>query len=150
MIKGVSFRIPQTKTNTLWNILKCIDVKNYIWHNILSQTEVWCDSNESIFEKHLIEGEDFEKAIQKDHYVVFLKLQAYLTENPFVNIHTYEQFSASDCQIMVLVYDCEFVEIFIKDMRIIENVYKNALVCDYMDLKYITDQNDGRSIMDLR
>ena len=79
-----------------------------------------------------------------------MKLQAYLTENPFVNIHTYEQFSASDCQIMVLVYDCKFVEIFIKDMRIIENVYKNALVCDYMDLKYITDQNDGRSIMDLR
>lgn len=35
---GVSIKITKTK-NTLWQILKCIDVEKYHWYNIENQNE---------------------------------------------------------------------------------------------------------------
>ncbi len=34
MLRGVFFQIPQRKTDTLWQILKCVDIAQYDWYNI--------------------------------------------------------------------------------------------------------------------
>ena len=89
MIRGVSFQIPQRKLDTLWQILQCVDIAQYDWYNIDCQNEVWSDS-----------------------------LQAYFPGDQFCDLHTYQEFVGSDCQILLLIHDCEFVEIYVKELVI--------------------------------
>ena len=67
-----------------------------------------------------------------------------------MNISTYKAFQASECQLIFLVYDCEFVEIFSKNKIDIENLYNNAIKNRYKDVIYITDENDGRINMNVK
>ncbi len=150
IIRGVSFQIPQMISDTLLQILKCIDIAQYDWYNIDSQNEVWSDSRQELFfQANFYDGKSFALCIQEYHYIIFLKLQAYFPNSQCYDIHTYQEFVESDCQILLLVYDCEFVEIYIKDFAISQAIYQNAILNHYTDVVYITDTNDGRTKMDI-
>lgn len=151
IIRGISFRITQTMDNViLWPIFECINVKKYKWYNIASQNEVWSDSfGNNLFDKNYYDGKSFYKQIKLKQYIVFIKLQAYWETGEFGEIHTYEEFLESDCQILLLINDCEFVEIYAKDPIIIESIFTNATTNNYEDIEYITDDNDGRTKMDV-
>lgn len=151
MIRGVFFKISQTMNNViLWPILECIDVEKYNWYNIESQCEVWADSQGSDFFKlKYYDGKNFSKHIRSRHFIVFLKLQAYFETGEFGDIHTYEEFLACSCQILLLINDCEFVEIYAKDQKVIKTLFENALAHNYKEVEYITDINDGRTRMDV-
>lgn len=150
MFNGVSFKIPQTTSNILWQILRCIDIEKYRWYNIESQNEVW-DSplGDIFFEKELYDGKSFLKLINLNHYIVFLKLQAYLENGCFYDIHSYAEFETSDCQLLLLIYDCQSVEIYAKDQEVIKDVYENALTNRFTEVQYITESNDSRTKMDV-
>lgn len=154
MRRGVTFKIPQKKDNVLYKILNCINVQMYVWYNIENQNESWsctCDSKERYFlEKNCYDGEVFFQEILEDYYVIALKLQAYLkSKEDFFEIHTYEEFQNSTCQILLLIYDCEFVEIYAKEQSVISAMYDNARKNNFMEIEYITDVNDGRKEMDI-
>lgn len=151
MIRGVSFKIQQSNIMSLWNILKCIDIKNYNWYNIQNQTEAWDTSRKKVFfNKSFYDGESFSKHIQNPHFILFLKLQAYFKNDVFSHIHTYEQFEKSDCQLLLLIYDCEFVELYLKDLTIATNLFQYALKQHYEDVEYIVAKDDKRTIMNVR
>lgn len=78
-----------------------------------------------------------------------MKLQTYFPKGKFYDIHTYQEFVKSDCQILLLVYDCEFVEIYAKEPVISQALYQNAVLHNYSDVVYITDANDERTKMDV-
>ena len=149
MVRGVSFQIEQMTSDVLWQILKCIEIKNYDWYNVDNQNEVWSDSKEVFFKNFFYDGTSFAVRIQQYHYIVSLKLQAYFTTGKFCDIHTYDEFEKSDCEILLLINDCEFVEIYIKDFNISQAVYNNAISNNYTDVIYITDSNDSRTKMDV-
>ncbi len=153
MIRGVSFKIPQIKGNILWQIFKCIDVKKYSWYNIENQNEAWEYINNSqgdvFLELNYYNGKNFLQKIQSNYYILFLKLQAYLGNDGFSNIHSYTDFQRSNCQLLLLLYDCEFVEIYIKDQAIIRDFFKNAIMNNYTEIEYITEKNDFRTKMDV-
>jgi len=150
-IRGVSFKIEQKVSCVLWDIFKCIDVKKYFWYNIEAQDEIWASNlKDDFFQENLYSGEDFLSKIQEDHFVIFLKLQAYYDSEPLYNISTYKAFQASECQLIFFVYDCEFVEIFSKNKIDIENLYNNAIKNRYKDVIYITDENDDRINMNVK
>ena len=149
MIRGVSFEV-LPGSNVLYQILKCINIKEYCWYNIDSQNEVWDGPMKAIFfEKDYYEGKSFLQHIISDHVIVFLKLQAYFENSGFSEIHHYEDFKNSDCQLLLLMYDCVSVEIYAKDQSIIKAIYENALSNHYTKVQYITDSNDGRTGMDI-
>lgn len=151
MIRGVSFNIPQKTSNILFQILKCIKTENFHWYNIMSQTEVWDSSHcFDFFEDDYYDGEKFLNLIFLEHFVLFLKLQAYSNPDDFSELHTYEEFINSNCQLLLLIYDCEFVEIFIKDSLLSKVIYKNALLNGFTKVKYITEENDSRVCMDVK
>ena len=136
--------------NALWQILKCINVEKYCWHNILSQNEVWANHRGGIsFEKAYYDGKAFLQSIIADHFIIFLKLQAYFENDKFFDIHTYEDFQNSNCQLLLLVWDCEYVDVYIKDRSVAQSIYENALANDYLEVKYITESNDSRIKMDI-
>jgi len=146
----VSFSIPQVTGNTLWKVLNCIDVENFRWHIEESQTEVWnSPTGNKFFEKHYFPGHAFLQKILCDHYIIFLKLQAQSKEGVFSDIRTYEEFLESECQLLLLIYDCESLELYTKDPFIAKKLYDNALEKRYFEVNYITDCNDSRTRMNV-
>ena len=92
--------------NIIFNILCCLNVESYYWFKISSQTEVWGEQiEEDFFEKEFYKGDEFINIIKNKHRIIFLKIQAYLKECDLKNIHTYEEFVDSNCDIIILVYD---------------------------------------------
>lgn len=151
MIRGVSFEIPQKATNTLWNIFQTVNIEQFYWYVVQAQTEVWDKPvGNDFFTQEVYFGDEFSKRIQEDHFIVFLKLQAYSHLEKFKNITTYKTFEQSDCQVLVLIYDCSFVEVYTKEQIVTETIYWNAVRMDYKNPAYITDQNDSRTKMDIR
>lgn len=150
MIRGVSFKIPQMSGNILWQMLKCINVEKYSWYNVINQCEVWKNYDGGVsFEKEYYDGKSFLQNIMAEHYIIFLKLQAYLDNGKFSSIHTYKDFQDSDCRLLLLIYDCESVEIYLKDIDDVNSLYESALKNNYTEIGYITDSNDGRTKMDI-
>lgn len=151
MIRGVSFIIPQETSNILFRILKCIKIESFNWYNIISQTEVWDSSHcFNFFEDDYYEGGKFLELISIEHFILFLKLQAYSNYNGFSDLHTYEEFINSNCQLLLLIYDCENVEIFVKDFDLSRAIYENALLNGFSKVRYITVENDSRECMDVK
>lgn len=50
---------------------------------------------------------------------------------------------------LVLIYDCEFVEIFSKSETLTEVLLDNAYKKGFLDVGLITDENDGRTVLDI-
>ena len=150
MIKGVSFSTPQAFDHILQRIFKTVDVEKYDWYIIRNQTEVWSESgNQDFFAREKYSGTDFSDLIALKHKIVFLKLQAYVQAKKCDNIQTYPEFQSSDCQMLLLISDCELVEIYSKSESVLSEIYKNAVSEKFMDIVYITDQNDCRNTMDI-
>ncbi len=151
MIRGISFQVPQGVIDTLWQIFQPLNVTEYQWYNDERQYEVFPDEqNEELFETDYYSGVDFLTRIQRKHLILFLKLQAYFPGGTFFDIKTYDEFLNSDCQILFLIYDCEWVEIYIKDKSVTDLLYKNAIDKGFKDILYITDENDRRTRMEIR
>ncbi|MCL2503926.1 MAG: DUF2691 family protein [Coriobacteriia bacterium] len=150
-VRGVSFKIPQATLNAtsdlLWQVLKCIDVEKYCWYSIQDQNEAWANFLEGTyaFEEDCYDGKSFLQEITSEHYIIFLKLQAYFEDGGFSEVHTYEDFQSSDCQLLFLIYDCGFIDIYAKDETVIRAIYENAASNGYTEIRYITEGNDWRT-----
>jgi len=137
--------------NALFRILKGINIKEYCWHNIASQDEVYEIGHEDdFFKKTYYDGESFFQCIQEDHYVIFVKLQAYFEGGKFFDIHAYEDFQKSDCQLLLLIADGNFANIYAKSQEVIGRLYEQAVANHCTEIEYITDENDHRTRMDVR
>ena len=153
MIRGVSFEV-STIQNVLYKILNCIKPEKYCWYNIESQYEDWSSTEETYFlEEDYYDGESFSRQIfleHLEHFIIFIKLQAYFENSEFQDIHTYDEFKNSDCQLLLLIYDCYYVNIYAKDESVISDLYENAIMNEFEEVKYITDSSDERTKMDVR
>ena len=153
MIRGVSFRIRQDDGRILCSILKSINIRKYTWYNIQNQEEAWdiAEGNrgKEFLEKACYDGNSMWECMNQKHYIIFLKLEAFLQQNSGLNVQTYEEFQKNDCEILLLIYDCEYVEIFLKENRLSEKIYNSAVEQGFEDVEYITDINDRRRIMDV-
>lgn len=49
----------------------------------------------------------------------------------------------------MLIYDCEFVEIYSKNEDITQTIYSNAINKKFDDVTLITDLNDNRQRFDI-
>lgn len=150
-MRGVSFKVPLKKLDLLQSILNGIDLEALNWYVIKNQTEVWEYPNDSAyFENAYYNGDDFSSIIKSPHYIIFLKLQAYLRiSNRFKDIHTYEDFLSSDCLLLLLIYDCEYVEIYLKDAKTVNRIIENAKEARFEEITIITDENDARTNLDI-
>lgn len=48
---------------------------------------------------------------------------------------------------MLLIYDCNFVEVYAKDKELIDKFYKRALKLNFEEIEYKKDENDIRTRM---
>ncbi len=148
MIRGLSFTVPQGTTDTLWQILNVVGVEHFDWYNIASQDEVWISvPGDNFFENDFYSGEDFSTLIKQKHFIIFIKLLAFNKGDEFSDVLTFKEFQDSKCQFIILINDCEFVEIYAKDPFLVKKLQENAIQKRYKDISFITDANDSRTRM---
>ena len=151
MLRGVSFQIPQGYSDSLNQILRNIDVEKYHWYNDTSQAETWNpNSEDDFFVMDEYNGPEFKELIRQSYLILFLRLLAFQVPDEFTHISSYSDFLSSACCMIILIYDCENVEIYSKDIQEIEILYNSALENGYTGVEYITDSNDGRTSMNIR
>lgn len=151
MTIGVSFSIANANSKkSLYQILHCVNIPKYFWYIVDSQSEVWNNYlGGNFFRNNYFNGYDFKNKLVSEHYVIFLKLQAYVDNATFTDIKTYDDFLQSDCEILLLIYDCDFVEIYAKDKKLISVFYNNAINNCWESVKYITKSANSRAKMDI-
>lgn len=143
MNKGISFKIPNEYGSFLNDILKGINIKEYTWK--INEDEVYFNHAEDLFTSEVLEGQKFERLIAfPSYYIVFVKLQAFTNPSNLSLIETYEDFINSDCNILILICDNIFVDIYAKASKDIDTIKKNACNCNFSEIKYITELSDKK------
>lgn len=142
MIRGISFEVPNKRFPIIYLITKNIDIKKYYW--FLVKGDVY-KNNESFFDKDKYSGNELEKIINNENcYVVFLNLQAYKYMEDFMTINNYNEFLKSKCELIIFFNDSSYVDVYTKDIEIIETIKNNAEYNKFKNIKYITKENDPR------
>ncbi|MDH6368576.1 hypothetical protein M2444_000354 [Paenibacillus sp. PastF-3] len=85
-----------------------------------------------------------------EYYIIFANFKAFPQEKDVTDVQTYEEFLNSDCQLVLLVVDCEYATVYCKDQGKLEALYHNAIANGYEDVQYITYENDFRTRLSVR
>lgn len=151
MYRGIRFQISNEYGNFIADILEPVDSGNFSWRADF-HTEIWKSVNgkldEELFPNPIMNGpEFFDLTHNNTYYMIFANIQAYPEGNTsFPRIHKYEDFVASECQVIMIVADSSYVDVYCKDSSLIEKLYDNAKSKGYKCIKYI-DENDSRTGM---
>lgn len=149
MFRGISFELPNDYGSFLKDILQPVNVQSFNWHidNIETYTASNDRANGELFPQNgtILEGFKLKEAIETEKvYVIFAELRAFqgaVTSHP----QTYEEFAASDCQLVLLIADTIYTTIYCKDQTMLLALYKNGRSFGFRNLAYINEQNDSRT-----
>ncbi|MGO1059147.1 DUF2691 family protein [Planococcus sp. FY231025] len=145
--RGISFEIPNEYGNWLGKILKPINGANCNWL-VGEGTEIVGGSGEEWGNDALgnLDGLTLQKHLRRsDYYVIFADLKAFPSDEPAVDIASYEEFQSSSCEFVILIVDSVYVIIYAKDPTKLEALYQNALENKVRNLERIRADNDARS-----
>lgn len=143
MIRGIRFEVPHKRFPVLYLITKNVDIKKYFW--ILVEEDVHKDWD-NYFEKEKYSGSEFENAIKDENcYVVLINLQAYKNESDFTKIKSYSDFVNSKCELIIFFNDNVHVDIYAKDIGLIDIIKNNAQDNKFEHIGYIAEETDRRS-----
>lgn len=144
-MRGLSFEIPVPRGVPLLKIFQKSIASKYDWYVIDSQNDTWDSHMEHLlFDRTAYDGSAFYETVQQEHFVIFLKLQAYFPNDQFAEILSYDDFRKSKCQLLLLINDCTQAELYIKDNTVTENTYQQLVRNGFCNVRYIDDSNDRR------
>lgn len=148
MIYGLSFDISQDELMVLKKVFDKILLK-YYWFIPQDQNEVWFDDNDYIFSEKYT-GVNLYSLSENKFKILFLKLQAYKNEpNKYCNIESFDEYLSSSCELMALIYDCEYMEVYSKDSEVTLTIEKNVDKLHCSNIQIITDENIQRNRMNI-
>ncbi|MGG5791956.1 DUF2691 family protein [Bacillus nitratireducens] len=152
MKRGITVDILDGYDNLLWKVLKPIDITAFDWQ-VMGREEAYIiignELGPELFseDNEIMEGLELKKLIKDNiYYLLFVDLKAYPKGKVLGEIETYEEFKKSKCEVVVLVADGDYIQIYAKNQEEIEMIYENALNQGFY-VEYITDENDGRTRM---
>ncbi len=146
MTRGIFFIVNQQVGDVLRGLLTELEASKYYWHIIPSQTEALDSSfKKDIFKNEYYVGKELLNCNFHDSYIIFLKLAAYAEKCDEKDMLTYADFKASNCQMLFLVHDCKYVEIYVKSIHLLQAIeaYVQKTQCGCYQIK--TDKNDVRT-----
>ncbi|WP_454016028.1 DUF2691 family protein [Bacillus sp. Marseille-Q7846] len=151
MKRGIFVEVSNEYDNLLWKVLKPINIASFNWR--VGNEEFYLIArgglDEALFpeEPSVVEGLDLKNLVEGNiYYLIFADLKAYPKGEIAIDIETYEEFKESKCEVVVLVADGDYIQIYVKDQEAIEMMYENALTQGFY-VEYITDENDGRTCL---
>lgn len=132
-------------------MLNKIDLLKYQWQIIQDQIIYYENDRimQGIFNADFLSGEEFEKCIaRKGYYFIFVDLKAYKARSKIIDIETFEDFMNSDCELVFMCYDTVYIEIYCKDMEILNIIYDNCTNNNFDKVQYIScDEAAGKRLI---
>jgi hypothetical protein len=147
---GIRFKIKNEYNTFLSQIFHSVEVQRYEWEIVTD--DVICSSkpnlNEGLFGSEIVNGQTFlNSIIIENYYMIFVDLKAYPQGSVHTNIEVFGDFYASDCQIILLCVDSEFIEFYCKDKSILDIVHNNCLKFGFEDVELIPLEKASNSSM---
>lgn len=116
-MRGMSFLVPNQYDSVLAKILEGILLEDYIWK--IDEDEILLSRNgdfKDLFETHILKGQEFRKTVDTNSYlVIFANIQGYFSLENHKDLEIYQDFLNSTCQIVFLICDTIYVEIYAKE-----------------------------------
>jgi len=78
----------------------------------------------------------------ENYYLIFTNFQGYKYKNSYDNIKSYSEFLKSDCEIIMVIVDSVYVDIFVKSSKTLNTIRKNAFDNGYMNIKVLYKINE--------
>lgn len=149
MKRGISFEIPNEYGAFLRLILKPIDITAYNWYIGGEESYIVVDDKlQPLFPEEVfgMDGLLLRNTLEHDsQYLIFASLKAFSKSKDIIDVQTYEEFLNSECKFILLVIDSVYVALYCKDKDMLECLYSNAIMNEFSNLKYITEENDFRT-----
>ncbi|MFK3959832.1 DUF2691 family protein [Guptibacillus hwajinpoensis] len=150
MIRGITFEVPNKRGYILRDILAPIDVSAFNW--LVKDEEAYYvvdgELGEQLFSHQILhlEGQLLQKKIEEQtSFVIFADLKAFPKGAVPEELETYKDFNESDCEVVLLIVDGTFATVYCKDNLLSETLFYHAKRKGYLDVAYITDENDERT-----
>lgn len=150
MKRGIIFKIPNEYGKILGDLLKPFNTETFNWY--IGGEESYFIQNdtlgEALFHEEIygMDGRVLKELLENnEYYIIFANFKAFPQEKDVIDVQTYEEFLNSDCQLVLLVVDCEYATVYCKDQGMLEALCHNAISNGYEDVQYITNENDFRT-----
>jgi hypothetical protein len=141
MIRGLKFKIPNEYNFFINKITDGINKDTYVWK--IFEDQVFGEDCDFMFDSDIYIGQEFNEIISKSpYYLTALNLQVFPCETNIQQVKNYNEFLNSNCELVFLMCDVIFVDIYSKSMKIIEIIRLNAQNNNFQEIEYITDEND--------
>lgn len=141
MIRGLRFKIPNEYNFFINKITDGINKDTHIWR--IFEDQVFGENCDFIFDSDIYIGQEFNEIISKSpYYLAALNLQVFPCETNIQQVKNYNEFLNSNCELVFLMCDTIYVDIYSKSMKIIEIIRLNAQNNNFQEIEYITDEND--------
>lgn len=139
---GIEFKIPNVWGTVLNDILDGIKPEDLIFK--LGYEEVFLENNEFLFKENIYSGLEFSKLIKnKKYYTVFLDLKLYeKNANYDDDIKNYDDFLNSNCKLILIITDCEYVKIYSKDIKYLNIIKENVIKHNFSNIVDINKRED--------
>lgn len=150
--RGVRFLVPNEYGHLLQDVLNTVDVERYFWH--IDSDEIYISNdNEGIIDNlfsrdkknNILSGKKFKKLISENIYsTIFGEFKAFTKRSEVTEVNTFEDFIKSKCEIVLLIVDSIYYDIYCKDINTILSIYESAVQSEYDNVEFI-DEKDTRT-----
>jgi len=145
-MRGLEFITPNGYGHILKDILEGVDLQ-YQW----AMTEAFIlwggDSSDSIPDDDCVfQPDEFVKFIgMEDYYPVFIILKAFPLDSTIVELNDFNEYEKSDCQLVIIIADGVYVNLYCKNRDNILTINENAHKLGCRNIEIVTAENDGRT-----
>lgn len=112
IMKGICFLINNEYDRYIYKILKGISSKENIW--FVEETDVWKKDSKPLFDKNVYSNNEFFDIIKEQYYVIFCNVKLYKHVSDISAIETVDDFLKCNCELILLVTDNVYVEVYSK------------------------------------
>lgn len=152
-MRGLDFNCPNGCANIMAELFTDIPVEKYDWLFPEAESEVISFQYSTINLPLCMKGSEFRTFISKakDYLVTSLYVQAVPPNqttkklNQVKCIAQYKDFLESCCEMIFMIVDFTYGELYVKNERLLAQCFKNLEVASCGEIRIKTEQDDGRT-----
>ena len=143
-MRGIELVFPQHCNVKLDQLLLNIPL---LGHKFVIDDGIVYQKNSKIILQQVVDFSYIQRISKNDIFILSLVLQSYPRDAQIVNIDVYKDFKESRCDLLLLICDGSYVEIYCKDKSWLVQCIENAEMLGATEISIKTDISDQRTGM---
>jgi hypothetical protein len=140
---GLDIRVRNEYNNYLFKLYSGINLLKYRWkintYEFLYKEDG--EIKEDFFRTTILNGNEFINSISRNsYYMIFADIKAYSADGEIIEIKTLEEFMESNCDMILICTDSEFIEFYCKDEEMLNKVHNNCIQNNFKEVTYISEE----------